>query len=92
MQNDDYRVHGDLTLRLPCEVGAEVFVVLANTVLKGNIDRFIIGDALIPVADICLPNGGWLTACTPEEYHLTAEEAEKELVALRKKRKMKYSK
>lgn len=76
-------------INLPCEVGATVYVVIIKKmkgmkkpiqqIEKGIVDHFKIGDAGIPVADICLESGIWCTACDPDEYYLTLEDAQEDL-------------
>lgn len=74
------------TLNLPCKVGSTVYLIgsiksgkkLEQTVISGQIDRFIIGDLGVPLADICADDNVWYYACVyPNDYFLTREEAQK---------------
>ena len=78
----------NLIIRLPCEVGSTVY--LHTTVksgrkkeikiMSGQIDRFIIGDLGVPLADICTDENVWYYTCSyPGDYFLTYEEAQKAL-------------
>lgn len=76
-------------INLPCEVGATVYVIIGKKIKgkkkpvpqieKGAVDRFIIGGAGVPMAEICLDSGVWCTACELGSYYLTLEEAEEAL-------------
>ena len=76
-------------INLPCEVGATVYMVIIKKmkgmkkpiqqIERGIVDHFTIGDAGIPVAEICLESGIWCTSCEPGEYYLTLEDAQEEL-------------
>lgn len=77
-----------LTLSLPCEVGSTVYLIGSvksgkswkQTVISGQIDRFIIGGLGVPLADICTEDNVWYYACAyPDNYFLTQEEAQKAL-------------
>ncbi|MBR0541619.1 MAG: hypothetical protein IJK26_05360 [Clostridia bacterium] len=85
-----------ITVELPCKVGDTVYMladrktkvgrknVCEKFVITGKIDHFTIGDAGIPVADICLADDVWCVACEPEEYYLTKEDADKALAEWKK--------
>lgn len=71
-------------INLPCAVGDTVFIVenIGNgkkqekIIVSGMIDRFIIGDLGVPLADICTGDK-WYTACSyPKDYFLTMKEAQ----------------
>ncbi len=77
-----------LSVNLPCEVGSEVYLIgsvksgrhYEQRVISGKIDRFIIGDLGVPLADICTDDNDWYYACAyPTDYFLTKEEAQKSL-------------
>lgn len=74
-----------LLINLPCEVGSTVYLNggvksgkrYEQKVISGQIDRFIIGDLGIPLADICTDDNDWYYACAyPNDYFLTQEEAQ----------------
>lgn len=77
-----------LLIQLPCEVGSTVYlhttVKTGRTkeikIISGHVDRFIIGDLGVPLADICTEDNEWYYTCSyPENYYLTYEEAQKAL-------------
>lgn len=84
--NDKYCVNEDERLfTLPCEVGSTVYLIGSvksgkkseQTVISGQIDRFIIGGLGVPLADICTDDNAWYYACAyPKDYFLTREEAQ----------------
>ena len=72
------------TIELPCDVGDTVYMItnyvsgrklLDRAIIEGQVDRFIIGDAGIPMADICTCDGRWYIACSPSEYYVDKCEA-----------------
>lgn len=74
-----------LLVNLPCEVGSTVYMIenvksgrnREQRVVSGQIDRFIIGDLGVPLADICTEDNKWYYACGyPQDYFLTQEEAQ----------------
>lgn len=65
-----------VTVILPCKVGETVWMICKGEVVSGIIDRFIIGDAGIPMADICLSDNEWAIACEPHEYYLSEAAAQ----------------
>lgn len=78
----------NLIIRLPCEVGSTVYLHTSVKtgrskeikIISGQIDRFIIGDLGVPLADICTEDNEWYYSCSyPEDYFLTYEEAQKVL-------------
>lgn len=72
---------------LPCKVTDTVYVleteykgkkVIGERVVPAQIDRVIIGGTTgEPVYDLCSETGNWYKSMTPEDFYLTAEEAEK---------------
>ena len=77
-----------LIIQLPCEVGSTVYLhTTVRTgrkkeikIVSGQIDRFIIGDLGVPLADICTDYNVWYYTCSyPGDYFLTYEEAQKAL-------------
>lgn len=81
-------------INLPCEAGATVYVIIGKKiegmetpvlqVEKGAVDRFTIGRAGVPIAEIHLDSGEWCVGCGPDGFYLTLKEAEG---ALKKKRR-----
>ncbi len=80
--------HDKLTIQLPCEVGSTVYLHITEKsgrnketkIISGQIDRYIIGDLGIPLADICTENNEWYYFCSyPEDYFLSYEKARKAL-------------
>ncbi len=77
----------NLFIQLPCKVGSTVYLIgsvksgrkLEQTVISGQIDRFIIGGLGVPLADICTDDNAWYYACAPNDYFLTQEEAQETL-------------
>lgn len=78
----------NLIIRLPCEVGSTVYLLTTVKtgrskeikIISGQIDRFIIGDLGVPLADICTDDNVWHYTCSyPGNYYLTYEEAQKAL-------------
>lgn len=76
------------TISLPCEVGSTVYLISSvksgkkseQTVISGQIDRFIIGGLGVPLADICTDDNKWYYACAyPNDYFLTQKEAQETL-------------
>lgn len=77
-----------IIIRLPCEVGSTVYLLTTvktgrkkeTKIISGQIDRFIIGDLGVPLADICTDDNVWYYTCSyPENYYLTYEEAQEAL-------------
>lgn len=73
---------------LPCEVGNTVYLIGSiksdrgweQRVISGKIDRFIIGDLGVPLADICTDDNDWYYACAyPGDFFLTREEAQENI-------------
>ena len=76
------------TIELPCDVGDTVYMItnyvsgkrtINRVIVEGMVDRFIIGGAGIPMADICTCDGRWYIACSPSEYYTDKCEAKKAL-------------
>lgn len=75
----------NLFIQLPCKVGSTVYLIgsvksgkkIEQTVISGQVDRFIVGDLGVPLADICTDDNAWYIACAyPKDYFLTHEEAQ----------------
>lgn len=78
LKNDNSFNEKSLLINLPCEVGSDVYLIgrYEQRVISGKIDRFIIGDLGVPLADICTDDNDWYYACAyPADYFLTKEEA-----------------
>lgn len=89
-----------ITIELPCKVGDTVYMLADRTikegrkkvcekfVITGMVDHFTIGDAGVPLADICLADGVWCEACGTDEYYLTKEAAETALEEWKKEERI----
>lgn len=85
--NDKYcaNENDDLLIKLPCKVGETVYMISniksgknwEKTIISGQIDRFIIGNLGLPLADICTEDNAWYRACAyPNDYFLALKDAQ----------------